>query len=302
MLYHATQSKDIQSKNKKDTIMKYLQYIIHVLQNITANTKATQLYCKFFLSIGGAVAFAYMLTTIVQAQESQSQESQNIDVDEIVALVDNNRIVRDGLTGKGTMRITDRYGTRESTFDYVSKGADYSLITFTNANQLGQKVLRRKDKIYLYYPDAEDVITLNKSMFQQSFMDSDLSFEDIAGDKTLTEAYSAQYEGTEVKDGYESYVVYLSAYNPRQESYPYQRLWVEVNTGLVVYAELFTRRQKLLKTLAVHDYIPLNDIYVGTDTVFKDVLKKDSSTQFLLTDVSIVDVSVAQFSLEELRF
>ncbi len=52
----------------------------------------------------------------------------------------------------GSIKTTDRFGTKESTFKAWSRGTTDSLIEFTSIAERGQKILRTKGSLYLFYP------------------------------------------------------------------------------------------------------------------------------------------------------
>ena len=56
---------------------------------------------------------------------------------------------------QGLMAVTDRFGTKETRFTSSTRGDAEALIEFTSTEEKGQKILRTKDEIYLFYPDAE---------------------------------------------------------------------------------------------------------------------------------------------------
>lgn len=231
-----------------------------------------------------------------------AQANSNLSIDAILDKLEQNQVF-EGTIAKGSISVKDRYGTRTIDMQLQSKGSDYSLIEFTSTAERGQKTLRVKDKIYLYYPDAEQIVTLNKSMFQQSILDSDVSYEDIAGDDSIREKFIANLESVEIKNGQESYKIYLSAINDRKETYPYQRIWVRSDTFTLHAAELFTRRKKLRKTLEVQAIQKVSkNRYFISKLVFSDVLKKNSTTTILMSEVEIRDVPSNVFSIESLKF
>lgn len=223
-------------------------------------------------------------------------------VNDIIMNLEKNRVYS-GLYAEGSIIIKDKYGTRETDFISYSKGGDYSLIEYTSAAERGQKNLRVKDNIYLYYPDAEQVITLNKSMFQQSMLDSDISYEDMSGDKSILDSFTAELLGEEVKNGKDCYVIYLSAINDRKETYPYQKLWVSKDTYIAQYTETYTRKKKLRKQITMHNVERLsNGSYVVTDILIKDVLKDGEGTRVKLDVVELEELDDDVFSVENLKF
>ena len=71
------------------------------------------------------------------------------------------------------------------------KGGD-ALVEITSGPDRGQKVLRQSSNIYLFYPDAEEVIWLKGSALKDSMMGSDFSYEDLTNDKTLADRYTSE--------------------------------------------------------------------------------------------------------------
>jgi outer membrane lipoprotein-sorting protein len=111
----------------------------------------------------------------------------------------------------GEMRIKDRFGIKISTFNSWSRGKDESLIEFTSLAERGQKVLRTEDELYLYYPDAEELIRMQGSMLRQSMLGSDISYEDMTGGKDRISQYEVELQGEEVLKGRSCYILFMKA-------------------------------------------------------------------------------------------
>lgn len=221
---------------------------------------------------------------------------------DIIRKLENNRIFS-GLYVEGTIIVKDKFGVRETDFILKSKDTNYSLLEYTSTAEKGQKVLRVDKKVYLYYPDAEQVITLNTSMMKQSMLDSDLSYEDLSGERSVLDKFTVELEGEEEKDGHDTYRLYLSAINDKKETYPYQRIWVRKDTYTVQEAEYYTRRKKLRKRYEALDVIALNDNrYIVSEMLFKDVLKGGDGTTIVLSSVALQEQSDSVFSVSNLKF
>ena len=80
-----------------------------------------------------------------------------ITAEEIIEKMELN-LVYDTAIVEGRMVINDRFGTRTSTYISYTEGEEKSLLEFTNIEDAGQKILRLKDEIYLYYPDRKSVV------------------------------------------------------------------------------------------------------------------------------------------------
>jgi outer membrane lipoprotein-sorting protein len=84
----------------------------------------------------------------------------------------------DTMYAEGTLITVDRFGEKRSTYKSWSRGSEDFLIEFTNIEEKGQKVLRVDEELYLFYPDAEDIIPMHGAALKQS-MFGDISYEDI---------------------------------------------------------------------------------------------------------------------------
>ncbi|MDC7220606.1 MAG: outer membrane lipoprotein-sorting protein [Spirochaetales bacterium] len=191
----------------------------------------------------------------------------------------------DTQTSSGTMISHDRFGDITSTFDSWSRGDKEFLLEFTNVEEAGQKVLRVDDTMYLYDPDAEETIRLSGSALKDSLF-GDVSYEDVSEGNDTLDKYYTSLEGTELKKGQECYVVELSA---KQRTAPYykQILWINKESYVLVYGEYYSKRDVHLKTIEVLDYLEVDDKFVISHMILRDVIKGDSHTELKLHDIKI---------------
>ena len=208
----------------------------------------------------------------------------------------------DSVHSTGSMEITDRFGTRTKTFISTALGDDRSLLEFTNPEEAGQKVLRLEDEIYLYFPDSEDVIHLQGAALRDSVLGSDFSYEDMTGSSSRLDDYEVVLEGMEEIEGHETYRLRLTA-KRRDVVYPVQVTWIDSATFVARRVELFSRRGRPLKRLAVTDFREVGDKMIAVRLEMSDFMKKDSLTVFVIDTVSVDEpVDENLFSLEELTF
>ena len=97
----------------------------------------------------------------------------------------------------GSIQTTDRFGTKTSLFRSWSQGEKDSLIEFTSKAERGQKILRTEGSLYLFYPDAEQLIRMQGAALRQSMLGSDISYEDMTEEKNTLDNYKAKLEGLE---------------------------------------------------------------------------------------------------------
>jgi len=202
----------------------------------------------------------------------------------------------------GEFRIKDRFGVKVSTFNSWSKGTEESLIEFTSKAERGQKVLRTEDELYLFYPDAEELIRMQGSMLRQSMLGSDISYEDMTGGKDRISQYDVVLEGEESINGNDCYVLMMTA-KVRTVPYPKEKLWIDKETFLVWKAEYYTKSNRLLKEMKTLETQIINGRTIAVKTKIVDKMKTDTETLMIIGDLKInIPIDDAMFSLEELSW
>ncbi len=204
---------------------------------------------------------------------------------EIITRMERN-IVFDTARAAGSMTVRDRFGDRESTFTSYSRGDETTLIEFTSAEERGTKILRTKDEIYLYYPDAAELIRLQGAALRDAVLGSDMSYDDMTGGKTLLKSYKATLEGTESIDGRPCWRVSLEA-TGRDVPYYRQTLWVDKELWIFRKAQKFARSGTLLKELQVNEIRSVAGRNVVTRMTLRDSLRRGSSTEVAIRDIEI---------------
>lgn len=221
--------------------------------------------------------------------------------EEVIRQMENKQVF-DSAFVKGRMVINDRFGKKVSTFDSWSLGTDYSLIEFTSIEEQGQKVLRSQDDLYLFYPDAEEVIRLSGSALRDGLLGSDVSYEDLTGDKSLLDDYNVSNSALEVIDGRDTYRIELVS-KRTSVAYPKQILWIDAETFNGTLSHKFSLSGKLLKIQQVLATKKQGNYVFAVHSKIQDQLKSNSSTEFFIDEIEIdIAVDLEFFSLEELTW
>jgi outer membrane lipoprotein-sorting protein len=201
-----------------------------------------------------------------------------------------------------TMTIEDRFGRRVSEMTSYSRGEDLSLIEFTSRAERGQKILRTEDEIYLFYPDAAELVRLQGAALREGMLGSDVSYEDLTGGKTLLETYDVEYEGTETIDGHACYRVSMEAVR-RDVAYPRQTVWVDSELFVARRSEQYSLNGRLLKTISAGEIETIGNTNIATHLVISDALKRNSSTTIEIDEIELgLRLPADLFSLEELSW
>lgn len=225
----------------------------------------------------------------------------SITPEEIIRRMEANQ-VHDTSYSEGRMLITDRFGTRETAFRGWAEGEENSLIEFTSREERGQKIMRTEDEIYLFFPDADEVIRLQGAALRDSVMGSDFSYEDMTGDKGILDSYRVSLLGEESVDGHPCYKLQLDAVS-RSVPYPRELLWVDKELFVFRKVHKFSLSGKLLKEMAVLELTEQDGKVFPTRMVMEDKMKKNSSTEFVTTKIEIgITLPRDIFSLRELTW
>ena len=228
-------------------------------------------------------------------------EAQALTGREIIERLDENQTWSTAII-EGRMIISDRFGERESTYIAHSEGSDRFLVEFTSRDEDGQRILRRDDNLYLYYPDAREVIRLQGSALRDSLLGSDLSYEDMTGGRGILDDYTAELLGEETVEGYDVYAVELSA-RGTNVAYPRQIYYVDRNDFVLRKAEQFARSGRQLKELVVLETAAQDGYRFPVHIKITDVTRGSSDTEMIMEDVQVgASLPSNIFSLEELSW
>jgi outer membrane lipoprotein-sorting protein len=210
---------------------------------------------------------------------------------------------------EGGFEITDNLGTRVTTFkSYEDKNGDL-LLEFTNPEDAGQKILRLENEIYLYFPDAEEIIHLQGDALKDRIMGSDFSYEDLRGGKSLLDKYKATLDGEEIVDGHECYkVTLIEKKGAKDIIYPKQVIWVDKALFTYRKGEFYSYSNReasytLIKEMTVLEIRQISGRSIPFHMVMTDTMKTNSRTVFKLKEMKIdIYIDPDIFSLEELTW
>jgi outer membrane lipoprotein-sorting protein len=238
------------------------------------------LFCILTISTAGALAQSAE-EVIRRLESNQTHETSRIE---------------------GRMVIHDRFGQRTSEFIMYARGEEEALIEFTSASEAGQKVLRTEDEIYLFYPDAAELIRLQGAALRQSMLGSDVSYEDMTGNRGYLDTYEVELGGRERIDGRPCYVLELEA-TSRDVAYPRQKMWVDAELYVMRRAEQYALSGRLLKVVEVQELMREAGKVFPSHMTIRDQLKQDTRTEFVIEEAEIgIDLPPRIFSVEELTW
>jgi outer membrane lipoprotein-sorting protein len=217
----------------------------------------------------------FILSTIITANIF------SIDVNTIIEKYDYNSIFETSKM-ESSIIVKDSLGTSNQKILAYSKRNGDTLIEITEGPDAGQKVLRLSSAIFLYYPEANQIIRLQGAALKDSFMGSDFSYEDLSGDESIINNYNA----TLIDETDSNYIVELNAKSRKQ---PYQKelLIIDKETFVCVEATLMSSSGRELRKMESSDIRKIGDKYVAFNIKMVDLLKNQGSTTLKIESLDI---------------
>ncbi len=184
-----------------------------------------------------------------------------------------------------------------------TQGEDLSFTEYlAPAREAGIKMLKIKDDLWTYDPDADRTITISGHMLRQSINGSDLSYEDMMEDETLQDSYHAVTVGEELFSDRNCWVLKLTA-KTDDIAYPKRKLWLDKERYLPLKGEYYAKSGKLLKRMEIRSVMKVGERYYPAEMFYKDVLnKKSEGTSFIIESIEFdVDIPKYMFTKAALK-
>ncbi|MFQ5443164.1 MAG: outer membrane lipoprotein-sorting protein [Nitrospinales bacterium] len=154
----------------------------------------------------------------------------------------------------------------------------------------GTKMLKIKNKMWLYTPRTDRKILIAGHLLRQSMFGSDLSYEDMLEDRKLSTSYKAEVENHEMINGIQTLVLKLFANDPKI-TYQVRRIWVDVDKKIIYREERYAKGGQLLKRVDLLDYRPLGKRLFPRKMVFRDMLKENTKTTYIFDQIDF-DINI----------
>ena len=177
-----------------------------------------------------------------------------------------------------------------------------SLVEFTNSQDRGTKFLKIEDDLWMFFPDAEEIIKISGHMLSQGMMGSDFSYQDVMEADKLTDLYDFKIIGEEEIDGRPCYVLQGVAREGVKVSYYRRVSWVDKERFIGLKEELYAQSGRILKETKVNIIEEIEGRWVPTNSVMENKLRKDTYTEFTITQIKFnLEIPEETFTLQNLR-
>ena len=177
-----------------------------------------------------------------------------------------------------------------------------SLVEFTNSQDRGTKFLKREDDLWMFFPDAEEIIKISGHMLNQGMMGSDFSYQDVMEADKLTDLYDFKIIKEEEFEGRPCYVLEGIAREGVKVSYYRRVSWVDKERFIGLKEELYAESGRVLKETRVNEVQEIEGRWVPINSVMENKLRKDTYTEFIITQIKFnLEIPEETFSLQNLR-
>lgn len=247
---------------------------------------------KWFLLIGITVSILFSSLIITTAAEMTAEE--------IINKRDDNEYF-DTAQMEAEMIIVS--GSRKITKTMVAlTDKKNSLVEFTNSQDRGTKFLKREDDLWMFFPDAEEIIKISGHMLNQGMMGSDFSYQDVMESDKLTDLYDFEIIKEEEFDGRPCYILEGIAREGVKVSYYRRVSWIDRERFIGLKEELYTQSGRLLKETKANIIEEIEGRWIPTNSVMENKLRKDTYTEFTITQIKFnLEIPEETFSLQNLR-
>ena len=203
----------------------------------------------------------------------------------ILKKIDENQVAGSRITVY-EMTIRGRRGSRTMKAKSWVQGMDRAFTEYLEpAREAGTKMLKLGEQLWTFSPSTDRTIQIAGHMLRQSVMGSDMSYEDLMEDPKLQNLYLATVTGEGTLLERPCWILELKARPGAEPSYHSRKVWVDKDRFLPLKEERYATSGKLLKTTEIQSVRQYQQRWVAERAVFKDALKNDGGTEFVVTSI-----------------
>jgi outer membrane lipoprotein-sorting protein len=243
---------------------------------------------------------AWLLGLLCLAGLFLSPRAAAMTAEEIIQRRDSNEYVQTVIVEAEMVILNNNRKLTKTMTSYAD--GDNALTIFTNPRDRGTKFLKREDELWMFFPDAEELVKISGHMLNQGMMGSDFSYQDIMESDKLTDLYEFQLVGEEELDGRQCYVLEGTAIPGEEVSYHRRKAWIDRERFVGLKEELYARSGRLLKVMTTTKVEQFEDRWYPVEAVMEDKLRKNTRTEFIVKSIEFNPVIPTEtFTLENLR-
>jgi len=239
------------------------------------------LLIKYFNIIMGISLLIFITSVNVFAQNAT----------DILKRVDNAQKNFNTMSFTGTMKITSGSRNLEKNFfGFLDDDKDSSFMEYTNPQDNGTRYLKLDKNMWIYIPDAGDVLKLSGHLLRDSMMGSDISYDDMLDQGNITKNYNAESVTSTNLDGKDVYLLVIKKKEGSSVNYERQDLYINKNNYLINKMVMYAKGRKndrAIKEFILSDYKKFGNLDMATKLIVRDLRKRNSSTTLTYNKIEI---------------
>lgn len=226
--------------------------------------------------------------------------AEELTADEIINRRDENEYV---ITAYSEAEMIIKNSGRTQTKEMGSwQDEENALAEFTNPRDRGTKFLKRDDDLWMFFPQAEDLVKISGHMLEQGMMGSDFSYQDMLESDKLTELYDFELLGEEEYEGRPVYKLEGVKVPGKEVSYYRRVVWIDQERFVGLKEELYTESGRLLKVSTILEVEEIDGRWYPTQMIMENKLRQNTSTRFIVNEIDFnPELPDHLFTLEHLR-
>lgn len=177
----------------------------------------------------------------------------------------------------------------KNTAGFSRTADDSAFIEYTNPQDRGTRYLKLDQDMWIYTPDAQDVLKISGHLLRDSMMGSDISYNDMMERGTYKAKYTPTTVTTTNLKGTDMLVLTLMAKND-SVSYARQDLFVQKGDYLVRKIIMYAKgrnTERAIKEFEMDDYKKFSGVSVAMHMTARDLRKGDSRTTVTYDGIQI---------------
>ena len=220
---------------------------------------------------------------------------------EIIKKVDKNQLFT---TQRFRVLMTIQKGERKlikEFYGYGMKKGEKAFLEFTNPEDRGVKYLKIDKELWIYFPDADDIMKISGHMLRQGMMGSDISYEDMLETEHIEKKYNPKRLQDRTVGGKNCFVIDLTAKVP-DAIYARQVVYIAKDTYVPVEVEMYARGGRLIKKMFQSNIQRVGWRYIPQRAIIQDTRKRNSKTILEFKEIKF-DVAIPRraFSKRNLK-
>ncbi len=224
---------------------------------------------------------------------------------EIMELVDENQFLESARM-ESKMEINDgrRVSEKEMVTYIKNDGEDTKAnVEFINPRDRGARYLLLDNELWMYFPDAEDLVRISGHMLEQGMMGSDFSYQDALESEKLTDLYNFELIEEDILNNRPVYIIEGVAKDGEEVTYYKRIFFVDMERFVVLKEEMYAREGRLLKLRTVEEVEEIeDDRWIPTRMVMEDKIRQGTETIYDIREIDLsYNISEELFELESLQ-